>query len=76
MNEVKEFLKANGFESNDLNIMFVNDKCSIAIGNLYYTITDNDLNIMYTKSVSIYELIGMLTYCGFMDKNYKQLQLY
>jgi len=72
MNEVGEFLKANGFATASESV-YVNGKCNVIFNTTYYEIIDREGNAMYTESISIYALIGILTYCGFMDKNYKQL---
>lgn len=74
---ITEFLKRNGFKKTDIN-NYTNNKCSVSIvtddpNNVYYAISDNDGGMMYSKDINIYWLIGYLTYCGYIDKNYIQL---
>ena len=73
MNEVREFLKVNEFKKDKKNI-YSNNKCSVVIGDRYYIITSAENGSkMYSEKLNIYWLIGVLTYYGYMDKNYKQL---
>jgi len=73
---VKSFLFKNGFEQDpdDINIVY-NDKCEITIYENYYNIHGyfedvKDYGSMSSDNLNIYWLIGLLTYDGFMDKNY------
>jgi len=73
MNEVTEFLEANGFVEISEN-RYGNDMCSIVINKLNYAITNiNNGDTIYGNDLSIYWLIGVLTYYGHIDKDYKQL---
>ena len=67
-----EFLKANGFKRSKKNVYF-NNKCSIMINRGNYGVMNNDWDTMFSNDLNIYWLIGVLTYYGYMDKNYKQL---
>lgn len=69
--EIEPFLFKNNFQKIDTNV-YSNDYCSIAIEEDEYAICDNEGNTYYTEDHRIYHLIGYLTYCGYMDKNYKQ----
>ena len=68
---VIEFLKKNGFEKIEPS-SYVNDRCNVVFEDNHYAVADNEGNTMYSKDESIYWLIGVLTYYGFMDKNYNQ----
>ena len=73
MKPVIEFLEKNGFVEL-IKGDYGNSKCIVNIGERYYTIinaANNDK--MYSQNLNIYWLIGVLTYYGYMDKNYKQL---
>jgi len=72
MNAVKAFLRANGFSRSKKNI-YINDKCSIVINRVCYTVIYNKREMMFSNNLNIYWLIGVLTYYGYMDKDYKQL---
>jgi len=72
MNEVKNFLVANGFLKSEKNV-YHNDKCTVIINKENYSVIDNNFSIIISDNINIYWLIGILTYQGFMDKNYKQL---
>lgn len=78
--DVEEFLISNGFEKTESKT-FSNGKCKIIINatdepsdNDHYEIVDikHDAS-MYSDNLNIYWLIGVMTYYGFMDKNYKQI---
>ena len=71
MNAVKAFLRANGFSRSKKNI-YVNNKCSVMINLGSYRVVTNEWS-MFSNDLNIYWLIGVLTYYGYMDKNYKQL---
>lgn len=67
--DVIKFLENNGFKKIEEN-SFANDKCGIVYEDMKYTVSDNEGNTMYSENRNIYWLIGILTYYGFMDKNY------
>lgn len=74
MNDVIKFLTENGFESfGTSGNTFKNDKCIVTI-NIeleYYSVANKDNERMYSPDLNIYWLIGVLTYYGYIDKNYK-----
>lgn len=71
MDDVIAFLEKNGFECTVKNI-YVNDRCTVVFqGYGGYAVSDNQGNTMYSHDINIYWLIGVLTYYGYMDKNYK-----
>jgi hypothetical protein len=72
-NKVIAFLKLNGFARMETN-SYANDRCNVVNDGGGYAISDNEGNTMYVLDSSIYSLIGVLTYHGFMDKNYHQNQ--
>ena len=72
MKEVIGFLKANGFKKIEPG-SYVNDICNVVIRDGQYAVSNNNGDAVYSKDLSIYWLIGVLTYYGYMDKNYKQL---
>ena len=72
MNKVGEFLKANGFKKIEAS-NYKNDRCNIVIKGWYYAITNNNGDEIYSHDLNIYWLIGVLTYYGHINKDYKQL---
>jgi hypothetical protein len=72
MKSVIDFLLLNGFTCIEPN-SYINNYCNIIINEEYYTIIDKNNEVMISRDVNIYWLIGCLTYYGYMDKNYKQL---
>lgn len=76
MNGVCEFLEKNGFEKRFDYVMgeniYIRGRCSVCIRDRYYKVIDKDHDVMYSDDLNIYWLIGVLTYYGYMDKNYKQ----
>ena len=65
------FLKANRFKETRKNV-WSNDKCDVVHTGGGYTVADKTGGII-SPDENIYWLIGVLTYYGYMDKNYKQL---
>ena len=49
-----------------------NDRCNVVFETDHYAVANNQGDVMYSEDMNIYWLIGMLTYHGYMDKNYKQ----
>lgn len=89
MQDIINFLTLNGFTHNSnakYNHNFTNSKCCIIYHKgtkgeynttkrteyEYYEI-QSEIGSYFTENVIIYHLIGYLTYYGYMDKNYKQL---
>ncbi|CAL67419.1 hypothetical protein [Christiangramia forsetii] len=70
MKDVIKFLKKNGFKNMELG-SYANDLCNVVINSNEYEVADNEGNTMYSKDHNIYWLIGVLTYYGFIEKNYK-----
>lgn len=68
-NSVISFLVRNGFTKVS-DTEYKNDKCSVSILDDYYHIFDGEYD-MYSDNLKIYYLIGLLTYNGYIDKNYK-----
>ena len=52
---------------------YANHNCNVTYEDGYYGVSDNDGWAMYSKDENIYWLIGVLTYYGYIDKNYNQL---
>lgn len=73
MNEVIGFLIKNGFDRMETN-SYANDKCNVVINNNggYYAVANNLGDVMYSNDLTIYWLIGVLTYYDYIDKNYKK----
>jgi hypothetical protein len=71
---VISFLKKNGFKRMEKN-SYANDLCNVKYEDAgkysCYAIVNNNGDTAYTNNISIYELIGYLTYHNFIDKNYK-----
>lgn len=61
-----------------LTTHYANEMCSVKIcddsptASLYFAVADNDGMAMYSQNINIYWLIGVLTYQGYIDKNYKK----
>jgi len=75
--QVINFLELNGFTKSVTpkgNTLLSNDKCTVHKSiDEQYVIINNDGDKLYSEDLNIYWLIGCLTYNGYMDKNYKQL---
>lgn len=81
MKAVKDFLEKNGFKEDDMDTFsrfgYSNGKCVVSVRwrdneeNAYYKVVWNNME-MYSEDNNVYWLIGVLTYYGLMDKNYKQ----
>lgn len=72
MKDVIEFLEANNFKQIKHNV-FTNHKADVAFLEEGYEVVDSkNGQTMYSTTLNIYWLIGMLTYYGYMDKNYIQ----
>ena len=76
---VEEFLLLNGFRKMNRGYYddfdsYCNDGdkdyCKIGIHKTYYSV-ESRAGSIYSDNLSIYWLIGILTYHGLMDKNYK-----
>ncbi len=74
MKDVINFLLANGFELSEKN-SYGNGICNVVIEEDHYAVANNDGDAMYSKDLNIYWLIGVLTYYGYMSKNYKQFSV-
>ena len=70
MNKIIKFLKQNGFNRCEKN-SYSNHRCNVVITELGFEIANNNGDCMYSDDHNIYWLIGVLTYYGFMVKNYK-----
>jgi len=69
MKEVKEFLVLNGFQKIEEHL-YANDMCRVEFFEHGYGVANNAGDAMYSKDHNIYWLIGVLTYYGYMNKNY------
>jgi hypothetical protein len=67
--KIGEFLCKNGFEDNGRG--YFNEYCVVIVNDDHYCV-EMDQGHMYSNDLSIYWLIGVLTYGGLMDKNYNQ----
>ena len=73
MKDVKRFLTNNGFKkvrTVNNSHEYVNDYCVVVINENNYEVFDKDAS-MFSTDHNIYWLIGVLTYYGMMDRNYK-----
>ena len=76
------FLLNNGFEKKENNTYFyldniyINSECTIVVGKDYYEVQFTEPGLgevsMYTDSLSVYHLVGILTWFNLIDKNYKK----
>ena len=71
---ISEFLFKNGFQQIDTENKnsFENEFCTVYIEEENYQVVNSSGSVMISKDQNIYWLIGVLTYYGYMDKNYKQ----
>ena len=68
---VIQFLKRNGFRQKGvLENVLTNDKCEVRLYDAQYEVEDQN-GVMYSDNLNIYWLIGVLTYRGYMKKEYK-----
>ena len=67
---VGKMLIKNGF-INKSKYFYLTEKCSVEIGVEGYCVS-TEKDMMFSDVYDIYWLIGVLTYRGLMDKNYKQ----
>ena len=68
--QVIEFLKRNGFKKIEPN-SYANDICNVVINDWNYAVSNNRGDAIYSNDENIYWLIGVLTYYGYINKNYK-----
>lgn len=71
MEDVATFLINNGFRGTEREIRYINDKCSVLIDeeNEFYQV-EFDGYTCFSSNLSIYWLIGLLTYENLIDRNY------
>lgn len=75
MKDVKEFLEKNGLHFNSEKERYENTKCTVFIDKIYecyevkFDMEDKNYTI-YSQSLNIYWLIGLLTYENLIDRNY------
>lgn len=74
--EAKDFLEKNGFKQ-DSNGTFINGICAVRVSDFFYCVGTHESNFgeqwfMYSQDLNIYWLVGVLTWYGLIDKNYKQ----
>lgn len=67
-----QFLEANGFKEVKPNT-YKNNACEVFISLHRYIITDRNGDVMLSDDFNMYWLVGILTWHGFIDKNYKSL---
>ena len=69
------FLLNNDFEKKENNT-YINSECTIIVTKDYYEVQFIEPGFgevsMYTDSLSIYHLVGLLTWFNLIDKNYKK----
>lgn len=75
---VRKFLTDNGFEAvKGEKDIYMNDKCIVRMFNDYYQVSGDrwpdikEYGFICSKDLSIYWLIGVLTWYELIDKNYK-----
>jgi len=69
MKSVIDFLNKNGFKKIEKN-SYANNKCNVVINKLGYEVANNNGDAFYSSNLNIYWLIGILTYYGYMKKDY------
>lgn len=72
MEYLEEFLLKNGFTVLEKDRSYANEFCNVVIEDDCYAVANNEGNTMYSVDLNIYWLIGILTYYGYLNKNYKQ----
>lgn len=71
---IRKFLTINGFIEKAKNEFYSNEKCSIVIERDNCWFLDTELRHFQTDSLSVFELIGTLTYYGLIDRDYKTIE--
>ncbi len=72
MKPVIDFLKRNGFkEVPGKRKIYSNGKCKVVILYNCYEIINKKNDSFYSEGLSIYWLIGVLTFYNFIKKDYK-----
>lgn len=72
MLEVIGFLVQNGFSEMEEGV-YANGKCNVVIqDDLTYAVCNNDGYAMYSDNSNIYWLVGVLTWHGYIEKDYKK----
>lgn len=70
MKDVTDFLTVNGFRQEKHNI-WSNEHVDVTINERYYQVTiKKDGSFMQSDNLNIYWLIGVMTYYGWMERNY------
>ena len=69
--QIIDFLKLNGFKKIEEK-SYSNELCNVVFEDCGYAVANNKGETMYSFDFNIYWLIGVLTYYGYIDKNYKQ----
>jgi hypothetical protein len=69
MRPLTDFLLKNGFTEYGDN-GYKNQSCTITIIDDTYHVKNTTGDTMYSKDLNLYWLIGVLTYYGFMKKDY------
>lgn len=67
MEEVEKYLLANDFTKVD-DAHYENEHCSVRWNSFGYEVSDNLNLTMYSHDFSIYWLIGVLIYYGFVNE--------
>jgi hypothetical protein len=72
MTYAESFLLENGFHKMEAN-SYANDVCNVILNkeDNIFEVANNEGDVMYSNDESIYWLIGYLTFCRFIDQNYK-----
>ena len=74
MKEVEQFLLKNGFIEVDEQIgVYESEKAIITFRERHYEVNLFDIGVMYSESLNIYWLVGLLTWYGIIPKDYVQL---
>jgi hypothetical protein len=69
MSAIVSFLKKNGFKRMEKN-SYANDQCNVVITKTSFEVADNDGCTLYSSNLSLFWLIGTLTYFELINKNY------
>lgn len=67
---IGKFLSANGFNLIEDDNHFANDMCGVVITKTNIEVANNNGDVRYSKDLDMYWLIGILTFHGYLSKNY------
>lgn len=71
VSKITAFLEKNGFANEEAGV-YINDYCSVDTQYDCLAVCNNHGTAIYADDYSLYWLIGVLTYNGFLTKDYNK----